>query len=189
MPARSDHNRRMRRSFVPSLALLATVTGCDPLEEFSLSSDQAFCGKITAASQDRDGFSPSIQMRLKIDLDQLQSESAAGRMTTYDEQNADQPRLFDEASLRALPALMHDPLSRLQFGEGRHENHLFAVTPAEQEAESLLAVISFKVDQTLEVRLLRPGRLPAPDNSKSASGSKPLFGLFSLQRQSGDCGF
>ena len=93
----------MRRALLPSLALLVTVTGCDPLEEFSLSSDQAFCGKITAASQYRDGFSPRIQMRLKIDLGQLQSESAAGRMTTYDGQDVDRPRLFDEAPFGPYP--------------------------------------------------------------------------------------
>jgi hypothetical protein len=85
----------------------------------------------------------------------------------------------------------NDPLSRPDFGDGRIRNWIFAVSPADPDAESMLAVLSLRADNTVEVRLLRPGKAPPspPDSVPVAAGQRPIFGIFPLTQQAGTCGF
>jgi len=73
-----------------------------------------------------------------------------------------------DAPLSIIQPLQHDPMSQLSFG------------------------VSMRADDSVEVRLIRPGR-PTPKDSASKEdvpdGRRRLFGLFPLTRKNGDCGF
>jgi hypothetical protein len=94
-------------------------------------------------------------------------------------------RLLQDAPLRPIPPLAHDALSRPDLGEGRVRTAIYAVTPADASAESLVAVLSLRTDGDAEVRLLRPGA--SDDAASLPEGRRPLFGLFSLRRLPGPC--
>ena len=80
-------------------------------------------------------------------------------------------------------------VSTHEFGDGRDRNLMYAVSPANLQAESLLAVVSLRHDNKVEVRLLRPGKLLLRTGQPTSASKRPLFALFTLSRQSGSCGF
>lgn len=164
--------------------------GCNDLDRFSTGPDEAYCGSITLGSAFRTGLSPRVQMRLRLDATALDGDGSPGTLSTYEGPDATHPerRLLDEAPLRPIHGLSHDPLSQLEFGDGRERNAIFAVSPAEAEAEGLLAVISLRADGSVEVRLIRPGVEPTGDEPPPST-RLPIFGLFPLTRQPGTCGF
>ncbi len=168
--------------------LLALVPlGCDRTASFDTEPGEAFCGQIHLGSAYRTGFSPRVQMRLRFDSSKLGASEAAGRLATYDAgAESSKQRLLDEAALRAIPALEHDALSQLAFGEGNEQNLIFALSPSDPTAESILAVISLRSNEAVEARLIRPG---ASDETATEEGRQPLFGVFLLHREKGDCGF
>jgi hypothetical protein len=175
-----------------ALAAAALAAGCDDLGDFTTEPGEAYCGQVTLGKSFRTGFSPRVQMRLRFDAAGIASGASPGTVTTFD---AGAPpldqRLLDEAALRPMPALVHDPLAQLEFGDGRERNLLYAVSPADAQADSLLAVLSLRTDEAVEVRLIRPGAagLEAGTADPVARRRGPLFGLFTLERQRGDCGF
>lgn len=173
------------------MAALPALAGCDDLARFSTDPGKSYCGAVTLGSSFRTGFSPRVQMRLKLDASRLDGPESPGTLSTFEAGVDDQPerRLLDEAELRLLAPLAHDPLSHLEFGDGRERNAIFAVTPADPEAESMLAVLSLRADENIEVRLLRAGTPPASDGTPAPEGRRPLFGIFTLSRQKGECGF
>ena len=179
-----------------ALAAFALVGGgCGDLERFTTAKPEAYCGAITLGGFFRTGFSPRVQMRLRLDASQIDGASPAGTLSTYEAAVSGLPeqRLLDEVPLRHVPALGDDPISHLEFGEGRLRNAMFAVTPSATDGgvpgESILAVVSLKSDDSVEVRLIRPGAAPVGD-APVPSGHGPLFGLFPLTRQVvGSCGF
>ena len=130
-------------------------------------------------------------MRLKLDAEALDGQLSPGSIATYEAGEGDVPdrRLLNNAELRPLPPIAHDPISRLEFGDGRERNAIFAVSPADPAAESILAVVSLKADDTVEVRLLRPGAPDTPDGARPEEGRRPIFGIFALSRAPGECGF
>jgi hypothetical protein len=170
-------------------ALALSCGACDRLADFELESNEAFCGRITTARRYREGLSPRVQMRLKLDVAQIETEEVAGTITTFDAEAGESARLLDAAALRPIPAMAHDALSGLEFGDGRERNLMYAVSPSDRNAESLLAVISLRHDERVEVRLVRPGKLFAASGEPAEPAHRPLFGLFMLARQVGDCGF
>jgi len=125
-------------------------------------------------------------MRLELDAEQLDGPDSPGRVSTFEAPTAELPerRLLEEAILRPIPPLGHDPLSHLEFGEGRERNVVYAVSPREPTAAALLAFLSLRTDDGIEVRLLRPGTDAADDNDR-----KLIWGLFSLEKRGGSCGF
>lgn len=186
--------RRGRGRFLVSLAtgaVFGCVTiGCDDLSRFSTGPDEAYCGVITLEGSFRMGFSPRVQMRLRLDASQLDGPESPGALSTYEAADGDQParRLLQDAELRLIPPMAHDPLSRPEFGGSNERNAIYAVSPSDPEAESMLAVVSLRSDQTAEVRLLRAGS-PGSGESAPPEGRRPLFGIFSLSRQASGCGF
>jgi hypothetical protein len=70
------------------------------------------------------------------------------------------------------------------MGEGRERNALYAVSPSDPTAAGVLAFLSLRTDNGIEVRLLRPGNESNDDDSR-----KLIFGLFSLVKREGSCGF
>ncbi|WP_245677911.1 hypothetical protein [Chondromyces crocatus] len=171
-------------------ALLAGATGCDDLSRFSTKPGQAYCGAVTLGSAFRTGLSPRVQMRLEIDASALDGPDSPGTLTTYEAATQDQPerRLLDGAELRTIAPIAHDALSRLQFGEGRERNALFAVNPADPAGEGLLAIVSFQSDEAIEVRLLRPGA-PVVEGAAPGIERRQIFGIFRLTKRKEGCGF
>jgi hypothetical protein len=175
-----------------ALAVGACVTfGCDDLERFSNEPGEAYCGAITLGSSFRMGLSPRVQMRLYLDASLLDGPGSPGTVSTYEAAVDEQPerRLLKDAELRPMSAMAHDPLSRLEFGDGRERNAIFAVSPVDPEAESMLAIVSLRADGRAEVRLVRAGVKNGDDGTPPAEGRRAIFGIFTLSKQKGACGF
>lgn len=168
------------------VALVAGALSCNDLSRFSTAPNEAYCGSIALGAAFRSGLSPRVQMRLTLDASRLDGPDPAGAITTF-EATAPPVKMLDDAQLRRVPALENDPLSHLELGDGRARNAIFAVSPADPDAEAMLAVLSLKTDDTIEVRLVRPGATPA--TGTVPPGRTPIFGLFTLGRQTGTCGF
>ena len=92
--------------------------------------------------------------------------------------------LFEAATLRAIEEAFHDPLSALQFGEGREHNFLTWVDSSCQG--TMLAVVSLMKNDEVELRLLKPAPLPPPD---AVPADRTGFAQFRLRRGQDDCGF
>jgi hypothetical protein len=63
---------------------------------------------------------------------------------------------------------------------------VFGVSPVDPQVDPMLAFVSLLADETVEVRLLRPGVVPA-GSQDPPKGRQPVFGLFTLARQTGSC--
>jgi hypothetical protein len=171
------------------LALLAGA-GCAELDRFTTAPSESYCGAVTLSSAFRQGFSQRVQMRLQIDASQLDGEASPGVVWTYEAADGTEPegRLLNRAPLRRIPKLDNDALAQLDLGGGRDASRIFAVTPADPDEDPLLAILSFRSDDGVEVRLLRPG-LTGTAAKPAASGRRPRFGVFTLYKQIGTCGF
>lgn len=171
------------------LPIVCAALGCTDLDRFSTGQTDAYCGAVTVGGNFRMGLSPRVQMRVRLDASKLDSPGVPGTISTFEITGPEQERrLLTDAELRRFNAMDHDPLSRPDFGDGRLRNWIFAAEPADPEAESILAVLSLLADDTIEVRLLRAGKAPQGDEVVP-EGRRPLFGIFSLSRQAGTCGF
>jgi len=171
-------------------ALVATASGCTDLSRFSNDASDSYCGSITLAGSFRSGFSPRVQMRLWIDATKLDGSTSPGKLATFEASDGmtKPTRLLDDADLIPITAMQNDPLSRLEFGEGRERNAIFSVLPSATDVDPILAFVSLKTDETVEVRLVRAG-LPATTEPPPEPGKRALFGIFPLTRQPGTCGF
>jgi hypothetical protein len=180
-----------RIAVVLALVAASVALGCDDMDRFSTGPDESYCGSITLGSAFRAGFSPRVQMRLRLDASLLDGPSSPGVLSTFEASDGDQPerRTLNEAELRLIPPMAHDPLSRLEFGEGRERNAIYAVSPSDPTADSALAVVSLRSDEKVEVRLLRGGMAPPVGGEALPEGRRQLFGIFALSRQAGQCGF
>jgi hypothetical protein len=165
-----------------ALALALAGAGCADPGSYSTTPGEPYCGAVTASSSFRTGLGPGVQMRLGLDASQLDGEASPGTVWTFD--TASRARLLDAAPLRRIPTLDNDPLSQLSLGEGRDPSRVFALTPASSAEAPFLAVLSLRSDDGVDVRLLRPGLAGA-----QPEGSQPVFGLFTLYKQAGTCGF
>lgn len=178
--------------FVLLAATASAVVACDDHTSFSTGPDEAYCGAVTLSASFREGLSPRVQLRLRLDAGALGDASRSpGVLSTYEAAGGGggARRLLDEAPLRPLGAVAHDTLSQLELGEEREGNYLYAVSPADDSAESILAIVSLRSDDRVEVRLLRPGVAPPPGGTEVPDGRRPVFGLFVLDKKSGACGF
>jgi hypothetical protein len=175
---------------VPRLAAIAVVawaaSGCSTLDRYSTGAGESLCGSVTSTASFRTGLAAGARMRLTLDASQLDGDTSPGSVWTYEPADAENParKLATGAPLRRIPALENDPLSSPDLGGGRDHTRLFALTPALQTEEPLLAVLSLRSDDGVEVRLLRPGVATA-----AVEGQAAIFGLFTLAKQAGTCGF
>jgi hypothetical protein len=180
-------NRQLdpRASVAASALLACAAIGCEDVSHFSTTGDEAYCGAVVVGSDFREGLSPRVVMALTIDASTLDGPGSPGALTTSEPSDEGGPdvRLFDGAPLRVIAPLRHDPLSQLIFGDGRDKNAIFAVSPADAQEASMLAVVSLMHDDTVQVRLLRPGSVGA------SADDGQVYGLFSLVRRPGGCGF
>jgi hypothetical protein len=156
---------------------LLFVGGCRDTSRFSSRGDR-FEGAIVKGSFVRSGLDEAERMCLTLDTDHLQD--APGTITTSDGR-------FKSAPLRPIPQIWHDPLSTLDFGDGRVQNLVYAATP-EVEPQDVIAIVSLMRSDHIEVRLLRGA--PQTDAGPPPPGAAPaLFGVFNLDRQPGPCAF
>ena len=182
----------LRRAFecVAAVIALGAGLGCSNLDRFTTGAGEAYCGAVIIGAPFRAGLSPRVQMRLTLDAGAIDGPSAPGTISTFEAADVGQPeeRTFAESPLRPIPALAHDALSHLDFGDGRERSAIFAVSPADEAAEAMLAVVSLRTDDTVEVRILRAGLAPSATAPTPAT-RRQVFGLFSLTRQPNRCGF
>lgn len=172
-----------------ALAIACAALGCTNLDHFSTGPGEAYCGAVTLGGSFRTGLSPRVQMRLKLDASLLDGPGSPGTISTFEALGPQtERRLLTEAELRRMPAMDHDPLSRPDLGGSRLRSWIFASSPVDTEAESLVAVLSLRADDSVEVRLLRPGKAPQGDEVV-AEGRRSIFGIFSLTKQADTCGF
>jgi hypothetical protein len=179
--------RRMSRSILALPAAAAALSvACTDLSSFSTAKNESYCGSVTAGSEFRTGFEANAKMRLLLDAERLDGPGTAGTLSTVERGVAggSARRLFDDAKLELFEPLGHDALSRLEFGESRERNAIFRVSPADAEEDAMLAIVSLRADDSVEVRLLRPGR-----SDPKRPGEKPVFAIFSLTKKAGTCGF
>ena len=160
------------------------LVGCADNARWSTAPGESYCGEVVSASFVRAGIPEGTKMRLELDAERLQS--SPGRIWTTAFVSGEQ---LSGVELRVIPQLLHDPLSTLNFGEGRVRN-AFAIAdvPTVEPGRSptqATVIVSLLQSGDVEVRLIRgasPGTAPGPE----AAGQ--LFGVFHLQRQKGDCG-
>lgn len=162
-----------------SAALLAAA--CRDVTRFSSKGDR-FEGSVVKGSFVRSGVVEDARMCLTLDTDHLQD--APGSITTSDGR-------FHRTPLRPIPQIWHDPLSTLEFGDGRVQNLVYAASPAlgdggPFEAQDVMVIVSLMQSDHIEVRLLRGA--PQTDAGVPPAGvASALFGVFNLERLPGAC--
>ncbi len=168
------------------------LAGCQDIEGFDTSGEGVFSGCLVGApfaheGMLREGQPPILQAELELDIDNIFANATpprpAGTLTTHADQGLCAPGpLFSRAPLRLMRSLQHDPLSQLEFGQGRDYNFMAWVDSTCQG--TMLAVVSLMHDDTVELRLLKP----APSAGEDAgAGDSPGFGVFRLDRSGRSC--
>jgi hypothetical protein len=157
--------------------------GCRDAARFSSNGDR-FQGGVVKGSFVRSGVGEETRMCLTLDTDHLQD--APGVITTSDGR-------FTAVPLRPIPQIWHDPLSTLNFGDGRVQNLVYAASPlpgdaGDSEAQDVMVIVSLMQSDHVEVRLLR-GAPQSDAGSPPAGTSQALFAVFNLDRRPGPCAF
>jgi hypothetical protein len=189
----------LRSQALCSLGVFCLVfgVGCSSLDRFDTQGAAAYCGALVAAPPFEAGFvpesaRPSLNLSLTIDATALtargEGSAIVGRLSSDDAQSGlcskDGLSLFNGAPLRTMPELDRDPLSSLEFGNGRDYNFFAWVDSTCQG--TLLSLVSLMRNDNVELRLLKPKALPAPG---AGPEDQPGFGLFYLSRQKAGCTF
>jgi hypothetical protein len=170
-------------------AAIATA-GCRDLSGFSTHGD-SFVGPVINApfilagvSPDGGAIDPSTSVCLTLDTDHLQD--APGNLSMSDGR-------FQAAPLRPIPQIWQDPLSTLNFGDGRLKNLVYVVGATapftDGNGNDVMAIVSLMQAGDIEVRLLRGAPGLATDGGTGAAAGGNLFAVFDLTRQSGPCSF
>lgn len=175
-----------------ALPLLFQWAGCADLERFSTTGEERYCGTLVSAPNSHEGFLPTEadphNLRLSMTFDVQKLATTPGRITTDDGDRGlcaatGQP-LFDDAALRSISEAFHDPISELNFGDGRLKNILVWADTSCQG--SLFGVISLVSNGHIELRLFKarpPAGTDAPQSDRSG------FVNFTLRKQHDSCGY
>lgn len=175
----------------------AVIGGCSSIERFATKGNAAYCGDLVSGPAFHEGLLPSAArpptFRLALTLDaealaaRIEDEPVTvGHLSSNDADrglcSATGEPLFADAALRTIPELDHDPLSLLEFGEGRNYN-FFAWVDSTCRG-TLLAVVSLLRNDSVEVRLFKPA---AFSTAATDPEQRPGFGLFQLHREEAGC--
>lgn len=183
---------RAPRIRLPSLGLCLLGAGCADLSDYQLEADEAYCGAMVSAPVFHSGFvpdgaPPALRLRLHLDVDALTTNP--GSVTSDDSEHGlckDSAKpLFDEAPLRAIPEVLHDPISTLEFGQGRV--HTFFAYVDSTCQGTMLAVVSLMKNKTVEMRLFKPAAMTKADAPAEKSSGYALFYLKPFETDG--CGF
>jgi hypothetical protein len=175
----------MRRNLRLGLATCAIAgAGCRDLSSFSTGSG-SFQGPVVPAAFVLSGLGNDggvdVSLCLTLDTDHLQD--APGTLSTSD-------GLFEATPLRPIPQIWQDPLSTLNFGEGRTKNLLYIATPQPQAGNTadVNVIVSLMASGSVEVRLVRGAPSLGPAGGVT-SGPTNLFAIFTLSKQPTACPF
>jgi hypothetical protein len=178
-----------RAQFLGRLVIVGALgaLGCRDLERFDTKPGEAYCGSIIAGFTQQGFISgrPRLRMRLELDTDNLSTLPGTLSTDIPEDGLCGTEPIFNGSKLRAIEAVFHDPLSFIEFGEGRDHN-FFAWADSACLQTTLLAVVSLMRNDDVELRLLKPKPEAPPD---APEVDKAGFGVFHLQRQAGSCGF
>ena len=162
------------------------LVACRNISGFSTHGNH-YAGSVIDAQFVRVGVDAGTTLCLTLDTDHLQD--APGAISTSDGR-------FQTVPLRPIPQIWNDPLSTLQFGEGRIQNFLYvaaATTPfSDGDGDDVFAVISLMQSGDVEVRLLRgaPSGVALDGGGDDAAATEQcVFAVFSLSRGSGPCSY
>ncbi len=161
------------------------LVACRNISGFSTHGSH-YGGSVIDAQFVRVGVDAGTTLCLTLDTDHLQD--APGAISTSDGR-------FQTVPLRPIPEIWNDPLSTLQFGEGRIQNLLYvaaATTPfSDGDGDEVFAVISLMQSGEVEVRLLRgaPNAAALDGGGDAAASEQCVFAVFSLTRGSGPCSY
>ncbi len=159
------------------------LAGCRDLSSFS-SGSGSYEGAVVPASFVLTGVDAGTDLCLTLDTNHLQDNP--GSVWTSD-------GLFTAVPLRPIPQVWQDPLSTLNFGEGRLKNLLYVGTAStpfpDGNGNDVLFVLSLMQSGDVEVRMIRgaPGIVAEGGAAPTPAGN--LFAVFDLTRQPGACGF
>jgi len=193
---------RSARTFALTIAAAAmSAAACRDVQRFSTAGDH-FEGSVVRGDFVRAGVGGDVRLCLTLDTDHLQD--AAGTITSSDGR-------FAKTPLRPIPQIWHDPLSTLDFGQGRIKNMMYMAAPVEDGgAADVTVVVSLMQAGGVEVRMLRgapgapdaatpsggnpSGRSPASldgvqEGPRARSAESNLFAVFALERAAGPCPF
>lgn len=165
------------------LTTLSLVAACRDLSGFNTNGG-SYQGAVVDAPFVLAGIDGgSTNLCLTLDTGHLQD--TPGNLSTSDGR-------FHAVPMRSIPQVWQDPLSTLQFGEGRIKNMIYMVrasTPfTDGDGNDVLAVVSLMQSGDIEVRLIRG----APDytaDGGAISTMQNVFGIFDLTRQSSPCSY
>ena len=175
-----------------ALACFFFALGCSDLSEFQLEEGEAYCGRLVSAPLFHAGFVPDgspplLRLKLHLDVDRL--TTLPGRITSDDATRGlckdTGGALFQDAQLRAIPQVLHDPISMLSFGDGR-KHSFFAYADSTCQG-TMLAVVSLMESGNAEVRLFKPAAAATPDSPASEQAGYALFHLDAHEEDI--CGF
>lgn len=178
--ARSRSLESLARTFVVTsvVAISIALCGCKSIDQFTTEPGEYYCGYIVQGPFVRSGFGPGVQLKMTFDADAI--STSPGKLSTDD-------KLFVEAPLEAIPQIAHDPISTLQFGEGRQRNLIFSVEPTSPlGGPPAIVFLSLLEGGGAEVRLVRAASLRA---TAEVAEQTPLFGVFPLNRSREGCKF
>jgi hypothetical protein len=166
-----------------ALLALALAPACRDVSGFSTHGD-SYQGAVVDAPFVLAGIDGgSTSLCLTLDTNHLQD--APGNLSTSD-------GLFHAVPMRAIPQIWQDPLSTLQFGEGRLKNLMYVARStqpfADGDGNDVLVVISLMQAGDIEVRLIRSAPILAADGGPGPAVHN-VFAVFDLNRQTGPCSF
>src|SRR5580693_1511747 len=167
---------------VSVLATMAFVVACRDVTGFNTNGG-SYQGPVVDAPFVLAGIDGgSTSLCLTLDTNHLQD--TPGNLSTSDGR-------FHAVPMRSIPQIWQDPLSTLQFGEGRVKNMIYMVrasTPfADGDGNDVLAVVSLMQSGDVEVRLIRGAPGTGADGGATPQGN--LFAVFQLGRQKGPCSY
>ncbi len=173
----------MKGGLLVVLGALSLVAACRDLSGFN-SNGGSYQGPVVNAPFVLAGIDGgTTSLCITIDTGHLQD--SPGNLSTSDGR-------FQAAAMRSIPQIWQDPLSTLQFGEGRLKNLMYMVrasTPfADGDGNDVLAVVSLMQSGDIEVRLIRGAPDVAAD-AGSAGAMQNVFAIFDLTKQSGPCSY
>jgi hypothetical protein len=174
----------MRRETVLCLACAAwPLAGCRDLSSYSTNGG-SFGGQVVGAQFVLAGVDPSTSMCITLDTDHLQD--APGSVSTSDGRFASVP-------FRPIPQIWQDPLSTLNFGEGRVKNLVYVAAASvpfgDGDGNDVFFVLSLMQSGDVEVRMLR-GAPGYPGGGTADGGSVTnVFALFDLSKSSSPCSY
>ena len=163
-----------------AVAAATAAMGCRDVRNFSTGAGHHYEGTVVAGNFVRTGVADATKACVTLDADHLQD--APGTLSTSDGR-------FASTALRPIPQIWHDPLSTLQFGEGRVKNLMYMATPLVADADAaeppdVTVIVSLMDDGNVELRLLRGAPADAAPPALS-----PIFGVFALDKHDGACPF